>query len=298
MPELFSSSFDPSTMQVTPTISTPTATQHTPITRDQVASSTSSTKDEVNKGLIGATLACDAAGALNSFFLGGIATEVTQLCNFTALAAQYAVQGRHFDVFAASLQPLGNRSRFATSSLQLGSPAVVDIHGEAAPIARVVNGYGGDPYAAWSAGTVRMNASYLQSEQPGSAHLSSAASVNLVDSFGTDAVRTAGDMRREQANTLSAVQALQQQSAALDSSANTPVAQQNITNAALMQVINNQATSQSAQVAVLEQLVIANTWQRNAAASAANNYAHQLGARSANTADLSGLSSAVQYRMP
>ena len=51
--------------------------------------------------------------------------------------------------------------------------------------------------------------------------------------------------------------------------------------------------------AILEQLTIANTWQRNAVADRSNSYDHTLSIRAAQTADYRGSSVTVSsYLMP
>jgi hypothetical protein len=286
---------DPTTAQVSPTISTPTSTSYTPLTTGGTAGST------VTTGIVGAQLGCAAAGALSSFFLGGMATEVTQLCNHTQLVAAYALQGMQYNAFIQSVKHLGSRPSLAiNSALQLTNTVMRDIHGESVAIGRVVNGQGGSPQQAWASGTVALNGNgYLTTQAPGSVHLSNAASVNMTDAFSADALQAVGAHRQNQLQITAAVNALQAQANALDDDSNTPVAQQNITNAAILQLIKLQQSNAAVNAAILQQLTIANTWQRNAVADRSNSYDHMIAVRSAQIADYKGSSATVStYLMP
>ena len=222
----------------------------------------------VRKAIAGAELGCAVAGGISSFFLGGVATEVTQLCNHAQLVAAYALQGTQYQSFLQSMKHLGSRPALSIRSVvQLGDTAMRDINGESAAIGRVVNGQGDNPQVAWASATVPLaGTGYLMSQRPGSVHLSNAASVNMTDAFSADAILAVGDHRQNQLDTTAAIHALEVQAQALDDDSNTPVAQQNITNAAIVHSIKLQQSSAAVNAAILQQLVIANTWRRNAVA--------------------------------
>jgi hypothetical protein len=290
---------DPTTVQVTSTISSPTSTSYTPLTTS--ASGGSSVTSSVTKAIAGAELGCAVAGGLSSFFLGGVATEVTQLCNHAQLAAAYVLQGTQYQSFLQSMKHLGSRPALSIRSVvQLGDTAMRDINGESAAIGRVVNGRGDNPQVAWASATVPLaGTGYLMSQRPGSVHLSNAASVNMTDAFSADAILAVGAHRQNQLDTMAAVNALQAQAEALDDDSNTPVAQQNITNAAILQLIKLQQSSDAVNAAILQQLVIANTWRRNAVADGSNSYDHATAVRSVQTADYQAPSATIRtYRMP
>ncbi|GAC1699913.1 MAG: hypothetical protein NVS9B4_00270 [Candidatus Acidiferrum sp.] len=289
---------DPGTTQISPTISKPT-TSHEPMSSIEVSNAVDKTLTGVNKAMIATSAGCSAAGALNAFFLGGAATEITQLCVHAQLLADSVANVKHLNAFTDSMRALPSRAPYATAPIAMQPHVGNDINGELAALSGILNGRGGDAQAAWANATVRLRAAYLNHETAGtSAQLSSAASINMVDSFGTEALRVIGEIRANQAASLAAAAALQKQADSLDPAINTPIGQQNITNAALMQLIHLHTTSQATAAALLQQMAVANTWQRNAAATAANNYEVMMQARAAKSADLMGTSSALAYRMP
>ena len=206
------------------------------------------------------------------------------------LASQLAQLIQTFKLLKHSQLALGSRGSWVALAQQLSNSAVRDIHGESAQIGWVVNGGGGNPQAAWANGTLGLNGTgFLVNQQPGaSVHLSNAASIEMTDAFGADAIKTVGDMRQSQLQISQAVDSLQAQEQALDDDSNTPVAQANITNAALMQLIKLQQGAAAVHTSTLEQLAISNTWQRNAAAEATNFYGQTITYRSTVPSDYGG----------
>ena len=168
-----------------------------------------------------------------------------------------------YEMLKHSLQSLNIRHGSILEWVQIGNTVMRDIHGESLAIGAIVNGLPGNPQAAWANATVGLTSAFLAMETPGSSvHLSNAASVNMTDAFSADAIATVGGLRATQMDITKAITDLQAQADALDEDTNTPVAQQNITNAAIMQSIKLQQTNASLLGAAVQQLAIGNTWQR------------------------------------
>ena len=103
-----------------------------------------------------------------------------------------------------------------------------------------------------------------------------------------------GDFRRFQPQVNGAISALELREQSTTDADNTPVAQQNITNAALVELLRFHQTDSALQAATLEQLTVANTWQRNAAVEATNTYGKAVASRQSTPADFAGAGDTVR----
>ena len=92
----------------------------------------------------------------------------------------------------------------------------------------------------------------------------------------------------------SAVSSLEQRQQSLSDADNSPVAQQNITNAALLQLLRLHQSASALHAATLEQLTVANTWQRNAAVEASNTYGKAIASRQTAPPDFAGAGDTVR----
>jgi hypothetical protein len=201
-----------------------------------------------------------------------------------------------YNLLQSELRMISNRSTWLALATSLRNTVVQDIHGEANLMGAVVNGAGGNAQQAWQNATARFrDIAFLAGETPGdSVHLSSAASIEMTDGFAQDALANLGDFRRLQPQVNSAISSLEQREQSLSDADNTPVAQQNITNAALLQLIRLHQSDAALHAATLEQLTVANTWQRNAAVEASNTYGAAIVSRQAAPSDFAGAGNTVR----
>jgi hypothetical protein len=201
-----------------------------------------------------------------------------------------------YNLLQSELRMISNRSTWLALATSLRNTVIQDIHGEATLIGGVVNGTSGNPQQAWQNATARFrDIAFLAGETPGdSVHLSSAASVEMTDGFAQDALANLGDFRRIQSQVNTAVSSLEQREQSLADVDNSPVAQQNITNAALLQLLRLHQSDAALHAAALEQLTVANTWQRNAAVEASNTYGKAIASRQSAPADFAGAGDTVR----
>ena len=201
-----------------------------------------------------------------------------------------------YTLLQSELRMISNRNTWLALATSLRNTVIQDIHGEANLIGPVVNGAAGNVLEAWQNATARFtDTGFLGGETPGSSvHLSSAASVEMTDGFAQDALLNLGDFRRLQPQVNGAISALEQREQSTTDADNTPVAQQNITNAALVELLRLHQTDSALQAATLEQLTVANTWQRNAAVEATNTYGKAVVSRQSTPADFAGAGDTVR----
>jgi len=201
-----------------------------------------------------------------------------------------------YNLLQSELRMISNRNTWLALATSLRNTVIQDIHGEANLIGPVVNGAAGNVLEAWQNATARFtDTRFLGAETPGSSvHLSSAASVEMTDGFAQDALANLGDFRRLQPQVNGAISALEEREQSTTDADNTPVAQQNITNAALVELLRLHQTDSALQAATLEQLTVANTWQRNAAVEATNTYGKAVASRQSTPADFAGAGDTVR----
>jgi hypothetical protein len=108
--------------------------------------------------------------------------------------------------------------------------------------------------------------------------------IQITDAFATDALRTIGTFRDNEAMLTTAIANLQIAQESTDPDDNTPVAQQNITNGILLQLLKPQL---SLHAVTAEQLAAANSWQRNTAAEAITIESSAINSRDSSPADYS-----------
>ena len=224
-------------------------------------------------------------------------TAVEQLISEVGQAVKiYNEAVTTYNLLQSELRMISNRSTWLALATSLRNTVIQDIHGEATLIGGVVNGTGGNPQQAWQNATARFrDIAFLAGETPGdSVHLSSAASIEMTDGFAQDALANLGDFRRLQSQVNSAVSSLEQREQSLSDADNSPVAQQNITNAALLQLLRLHQSASALHAATLEQLTVANTWQRNAAVEASNTYGKAIASRQSAPPDFAGAGDTVR----
>jgi hypothetical protein len=163
-------------------------------------------------------------------------------------------------------------------------------------IAKAVNGVE-DARAAWSNASMAMPLDAvngaLSSTLNHTAAPAHANAIQMTDAFATDALRTLGVYRSNQSFLTSAIQQLQTAQESTDDADNTPVAQQNITNGILLQLLKLQQSATSLHAVITEQLAVANSWQRNTAADNLTMISNAIQSRTDTPSDYSHTSATV-----
>jgi len=262
------------------------------------------TRDIIIAGCLAIALVC--IFPVPAYAIFGICDIVYDPSNFAeAVAAveqdiKIVEQGvQTYDLLKGELRMIQQRP-WQTLTTKLGSIAVADLGPEAGPLAQALataaNGIR-DPRSAWNAAMMALPMDTLNSALSSSLANTSApshtASIQMTDAFATDSLRTIGAWRQNQTilnNAIAALQSAQQSTADSD---NTPVAQANITNGALMQILKLQQSNVSLQVVLAEQLTAANTWQRNTAAEAISIQSQSISSRASAPTDYSNTSTTL-----
>ena len=185
---------------------------------------------------------------------------------------------------------------FATA---LGTIAVEDLGPQAGPAAQALasaaNGLA-DPRPAWSGAVMAIPMDTLNPVLSALASTSippNTAGVQLTDAFATDSLRTLGTYRQNQVQLTASIAALQTAQQSIDPADNTPIAQANITNGILLQVLKLQQSAASFNAVIAEQLTAAHSWNRNTAAEAITIQAQAINSRASSAADYAGGSSTL-----
>ena len=205
-----------------------------------------------------------------------------------------------YNLLKSELRMIASRP-WQTTATDLASIAVEDLGDQSSSaaqnIARAINGIE-DARAAWANASMHMpmdtvnNAlsSTILNNSSAPAH---ANAIQMTDAFATEAIRTLGVYRRNQPLLTSAIQQLQAAQESTDDADNTPVAQQNITNGILLQLLKLQQSATSLHAVVTEQLAAANSWQRNTAADNLTMISNAIQSRTDTPADYSHTATTV-----
>jgi hypothetical protein len=204
-----------------------------------------------------------------------------------------------YNLLKSELRMVASRP-WETVATALDSIHVEDFGGQASTasqaIAKAVNGIE-DARAAWSNASMAMPMDAvndaLSSTLNHTAAPAHANAIQMTDAFATDALRTLGVYRSNQSQLTSAIQHLQTAQEATDDADNTPVAQQNITNGILLQLLKLQQSATSLHAVITEQLAAANSWQRNTAADNLTMVSNAIQSRTDSPADYSHTSATV-----
>ena len=204
-----------------------------------------------------------------------------------------------YDLLKSELQMISSRP-WQTLATALDSINIQDLgpgaSAAAQAIATAVNGVS-DARAAWSNATLSMpidvvNAALSSALKNTSAPAATTA-VQMTDAFATDALRTIGLFRKNEPTLMTAIANLQMAQESTDPDDNTPVAQQNLTNGILLQLLKLQQSAASLHAVVTEQLAAANSWQRNTAAEAITMQSGAISFRTSAPADYSNTSTTL-----
>lgn len=204
-----------------------------------------------------------------------------------------------YDLLKSELQMISSRP-WQTLATALDSINIQDLgpgaSAAAQAIATAVNGVS-DARAAWSNATLSMpidvvNAALSSALKNTSAPAATTA-VQMTDAFATDALRTIGLFRKNEPTLMTAIANLQMAQESTDPDDNTPVAQQNLTNGILLQLLKLQQSAASLHAVVTEQLAAANSWQRNTAAEAITMQSGAISFRTSAPADYANTSTTL-----
>lgn len=182
-------------------------------------------------------------------------------------------QANALKLWQTNFQALANKNTWKQWGTDLLNTPMANTYGETALLATALSN-GNNAIQAWRTATLPMqNLNALSGEQIGaSAHLAGLASVEAEDAASADTIQALASYRQQEAKNAAAFAQLQTAVLSNDPATNTLTAQQNLTNGALLQLIQRQQTSTATTAALAQQQLIANTYMRNAQAEALNNY--------------------------
>ena len=204
-----------------------------------------------------------------------------------------------YDLLKSELQMISSRP-WQTLATALDSINIQDLgpgaSAAAQAIATAVNGIS-DARAAWSNATLSMPMDIVNAALPSALNNTSApagaTAIQMTDAFATDALRTIGLFRKNEPTLMTAIANLQMAQESTNPDDNTPVAQQNLTNGILLQLLKLQQSAASLHAVVTEQLAAANSWQRNTAAEAITMQSGAISFRTSAPADYSNTSTTL-----
>lgn len=181
-----------------------------------------------------------------------------------------------------------NRSNWLTVGITSVADATGNRYGETANWAALVNGNAALASQAWKNATLPIgdDGSFLSHETLGaSANLSNLASVEALDGSSTKCLSEIAEYRSAaQSNTL-AINQLQSADNDDGESTNSGIEQLNLVNAAQAAALHEQQSQGALHACLVEQQILANTWQRNAATETMNTYGAAAASRQTNATE-------------
>jgi len=180
-----------------------------------------------------------------------------------------------YNMWKQNFVSLTNKQSWKTFGLSLVNDSTQNLYGETAAWSAAVNCGQAIPQS-WQNATLPLKnpGAFLSSEVLGSsAHLPALASVEITDGTAQNSMNTLAGYRQTQTENAAALNQLEQNALSQDPETNTLVGQQNITNAALVQQVRVIQANGAVNAALLQQQLVANTYQRNVAAETLNTYA-------------------------
>jgi hypothetical protein len=207
--------------------------------------------------------------------IGKLAQQIAQYQQMIAQYSQMAnTTNNTFNMWKQNFVALSNKQTWKSFGMPFVNDNTQNVYGETANWSSAVNFGAGIPQA-WTNATLPVNHSgpFLSSQVLGSsAHLSNLASIEASDGTALDSMSVLAGYRQMQTENATALNQLEQTALSQDPNNNTLIGQQNITNAALMQQLRSMQANGTVAAALLQQQLIANTYQRNAAAETLNTY--------------------------
>jgi hypothetical protein len=232
---------DPSTVQVSSTVSVPTVTAPASQSTAFATPGGNSAAATVGAAVRGAGAGCAGYGAINAILLGGGATEITQLCNYAQLAAQlaqlaktYSMIAGQYDYMLFQAKYIKSMSRYASVTTPWQGIQTTNTYGTTAPWLNAAN-TGLNALGAWRSATVRpvpyrdgfltLPSGQLARKQ------TDYSTLELQDGAGVGALDTIGRIRVNGPQVEGSIQALENDSLADDANLQTLAAQLNKANA-------------------------------------------------------------------
>ena len=201
-----------------------------------------------------------------------VAEEVTQLEKLYTNAVQTYNQAM---AMARSFSH-AIRMNWLTVGITAVEDATANKYGETANWAALVNGNSALASAAWKNATLPMtddSSTFLSREALGSsANLTNLASIETLDGSSTKCLSEIAEYRTAAQTNSLAIGQLQSADDDDGDETNSEIEQLNLVNAAQTAALHEQQSQGALHACLVEQQILANTWQRNAASETMNSY--------------------------
>lgn len=214
-----------------------------------------------------------------------VTEEVTQLGKIYANAVQTYNQAM---AMARSFSH-ASRMKWFTVGITAVQDATGNKYGETANWAALVNGNPTLASSAWKNATLPIandSSSFLSHESLGSsANLTNLASVEALDGSSTKCLSVIAEYRTAAQTNSLAINQLQSADDDDGDETNSEIEQLNLVNAAQAAALHEQQSQGALHACLVEQQIVANTWQRNAATETMNSYGTATVSRQANSTE-------------
>ena len=194
------------------------------------------------------------------------------------------------------------RLNWLTVGITAVNDATANRFGEAANWAAMVNGNPALTSSAWTSATLPMSAnssSFLSKETLGSSvNLANLASVEATDGSSTKCLSEIAEYRSAAQGNAVAIAQLQTADNDDGEATNSEIEQLNLVNAAQAAGLHEQQSQGALHACLVEQQVLANTWQRNAAAELMNSYGTAAESRQANATEYGNIQETYYSYVP
>ena len=214
-----------------------------------------------------------------------VAEEVTQLEKIYANAIQTYNQAM---AMARSFSH-ASRMNWLTVGITAVEDATANRYGETVNWAALVNGNPGLASAAWRNATLPMSddsSTFLSHEALGSsANLTNLASIEALDGSSTKCLSEIAEYRTAAQTNSLAISQLQSADDDDGDETNSEIEQLNLVNGAQAAALHEQQSQGALHACLVEQQILANTWQRNAASETMNSYGAATVSRQANATE-------------
>lgn len=214
-----------------------------------------------------------------------VTEEVAQLKEIYANAVQTYNQA----VAMARSFTHASRMQWLTVGIGAVADATANKYGETANWAALVNGNPTLAASVWKAATLPISEdgnSFLSHETVGSSPtLTNLASVEALDGSSTQCLSEIAEYRSTAQTNALAINQLQAADDDDTDGANSEIEQLNLVNAAQAAALHEQQSQGALHACLVEQQILANTWQRNAATETMNAYGAAMVARQSNATE-------------
>lgn len=182
-----------------------------------------------------------------------------------------------------------SRMNWLTVGITAVEDATANRYGETANWAALVNGNPALASAAWKNATLPMtddSGTFLSHEALGSsANLTNLASIEALDGSSTKCLSEIAEYRTAAQTNSLAISQLQSADDDDTDETNSEIEQLNLVNAAQAAALHEQQSQGALHACLVEQQILSNTWQRNAATEIMNSYGGAMVARQANATE-------------